>query len=347
MLVVDHLVGDGMSMELVRRDLEDVLAGIVREKAASLAEFVRYEEEYLESPASVSDIEFWSQMWADFGDDRISVSDLPFYIKSESGTVAAKHLLLDADWTRRFDGLAKVLRVTPHCLFLSAFLVVLSACLKRTRVAIFTHFANRRAGPFLETVAMMQTTHLVGFEIDPNLSFEHLARYVRGRLMDAMAHQGTALPQVFSKLGWRPLQYCARPLAEFGYDESVPREVRLPDGRVILSERVELGNPGLSRFSSFGLYTRHLGDQTAATLEYQRGQLEAAGAENALGDISSVLALASDSPSTSVSELMSKASDRYRAFPAHRTLYSYSFCGSTRIPSALPTMMPEVWTNGQ
>ena len=214
-LVVDHLVSDGISMQVMRRDFEDLLAGLVREKAGSLADFVRHEQEHLVSPAGASDVEFWHRMWADFGDDRVSLADLPFYIKSDPGDVAVEHLLLDADWTRRFGGLVRTLRVTPHCLFLSALLLVLSAYLKRARVAIWNHFANRDSAPFSEIVAMMQITHLIGFEIDPHLSFEQFAKYVSGRLIDAIPHQQTPLTQVFSRLGWRPLQACARPLARW------------------------------------------------------------------------------------------------------------------------------------
>jgi hypothetical protein len=250
-MVVDHLVSDAASMDIIAEELAVSLrATVAGEPRAVPPSDTSYVEHALweYGAREASDVFrnqsiYWAGVWASFAEHRVSFESLRGGGRPEPGESSQYDFgrivrTLDQEASRRVRAAA----VSHHC---SVFMVAAAAtalCFAevegKRQIGLWTHYSNRRDVRFRRTVAFLANSHLCGVEV-PEGSIGSYLSGVRRSIFAGAGHAEMPLHHLWWSRRCYPAVTDARVCVEYhqfgrktpGTGEGVYR-LRLPSRKV-------------------------------------------------------------------------------------------------------------------
>ena len=200
LFVLHHLVGDGWSLMVLKREFEALYgqrsvsteACDLPERPTQYADFADWQRKHLQGVVLEQHLEFWRAQAERWEPAATRVRDLPFARLSVTGGIrssALSEVIVDGGTADGLRAIGKHCNTTLYVVCLAALQAALGACTGRTAIAIQVHFANRMQRRFVNMVGWCATRHLVGTENTLDASGMELIEQSRSALLAASAHQ--------------------------------------------------------------------------------------------------------------------------------------------------------------
>jgi acyl carrier protein len=192
-LVLDHLVADGWSLEVVTQDLGTAYSALLHGDRPVLTEAGSYldwsREQWARFDAGRGDelSDYWSrQLGPDPGEFALK---LPGY-QDNGGLSGPSAVTLDVpgEVTTRLSSACQELRTTPYCLTMTALKALIAHETGRRRVTVLTTSANRADSGYEDTVGWFANGVFPTSDVDLGLSFRRLLHAVQPNILAAMSH---------------------------------------------------------------------------------------------------------------------------------------------------------------
>jgi len=330
MLFIDHLVADGLSMQILRRDFRHMLRMAVESQDpssdASESGFLTYAKEQKKRTTNggfSESLRFWRTQWARYGSKRVATGHFPFMTASATTqttrSFASTTTLLDGSTAGLVKDLVKQCRVTQHAFFLAAFGMMLRNIKGTPEVAVWNHFSNRRKAAYLGSVGWFAQTHLVGFEIPEGQTARELLSEVHGSVLKCSKHQELPLPHLWADWGCYPRFQDARVLLDF-IPYTSPRSEAIG---AVLVEDIHLPDSSAPRLASFGVYVKDLGDKISITIRYVDTLYAAVAVEQFLCDYAVLLKRIVCDPDVRVSDFLTTSPPNANTNPATEAMSEF------------------------
>lgn len=340
-IVVDHLACDRWSLEIISDELPRLYEAFDRgapnplePTGPSHLEFTLRQPEMLQR-AGLKSIRYWRQQWSRFGGARIPAYALPFHAPSaEKVPPVFDREFLDVDPTLSacVRDFARIARVSLHILFTAAYGMVLSAYTQRETVALWGHFANRKAAPgYDRAVGLFAHTHFLGLEFSGSVSrLDALAR-VKAAVLGASENEALPLPYLWQALRCHPCFPDLMPLLDVRA-ERAPRG-HPSDAATVRFDLVTLPFPPSARRSPLGVYVNVGPVSLSLHSAYVRTIFPSNAVQALLSDIlATVIELMK--PDKPVAGAAAQAAHRYAGYPkrASPEMGEYIIFGSDLLP---------------
>lgn len=287
-VAIDHLVCDRHSVPTVIKDLRLALLGdpenlIPARPSATFASFAAWQNSALTGRYFERDLDYWRDQWAHYAGARISRSDLHFGLKdkTENGFHRIVYNFAEPEVTT-LQRSVQAYSTTLFVLFLTAFASVLHRYTGKTKIAIWSHFANRVRPETWNVVGYFSNMHLIGMDFSAARTGGEALNLVAEAISNAIAHQEVPLDFL-----WRSLNCIPRVRDDIVLLDlmSIPKR-RTPsepsaDFRLAPSQ-------GMSqvRAASLGVYVVDSGQRLALSCEYARARFAKDGVQQLLEDLS-------------------------------------------------------------
>lgn len=206
-VTLHHIVADGQSMEIIRRDLFTLYAAFKHKRVVSLpalplqyVDVAAWQRRQVGSDVERRQLEFWRSRL----DGVPPLLTLPW---DYSRPAAQGHRGARYSWTispatsERLQNLGRRYRVTPFMLLLSAFALLLSRYSGQTDFCIGTPVANRGRRESEELVGCFVNTVALRMKLDGNQLFSDFLHHVRKTVLEAQAHQELPFERLVDELG--------------------------------------------------------------------------------------------------------------------------------------------------
>jgi len=193
---VSHLVFDGWSLRIFRKELTVLYAAFLESKGNPLPDlplqyldFADWQRQRLQGPRLTGLINYWADYYAQF--PPLRASDLPFARAKDSVNRRGGVERIELDWglCRDLRTFASAKRSTLYAVFLLAVTALLSVCAHRKKVGVVSYFANRVHPHLQNLIGDFATQHLVGVDFSEDVSITALMHQVRASVAGATANQ--------------------------------------------------------------------------------------------------------------------------------------------------------------
>jgi amino acid adenylation domain-containing protein len=203
-LVVSHLVFDGFSEGVLRRELATLYDAFTRGLASPLpepglhyADFAAWERKRFTGARLEQYLAFWQRVLPDFSPltSPLAVDELWCHRRAATPRFRARteSLVIDGALYATLAQLCPRQDVTWFMLILAALSVLLHHASSRERVCVWTPFANRLRPETQEAIGWFAQMHLLGVACDGDPTFVDLLQRVRELVLGAIAHQDMPL----------------------------------------------------------------------------------------------------------------------------------------------------------
>lgn len=203
-----HLIIDGWSTQVFRGELQRAYARLVTpgaeadETPLSYERFAASQHEQAREGFFQRALEYWARQWTRFEGAQWVARDLPFSSMSSPPTLntAAQTVSLGSDAASALKSRARECGATLFVFCLAACALWLHRLTGRTRIPIWTNFANRT--PLTDrTVGWLANTHLIGLDLDDDPTGHQLVERTRRTMLEAAAAQELPLPLLWRTIG--------------------------------------------------------------------------------------------------------------------------------------------------
>jgi hypothetical protein len=202
-LVVSHLTLDGWSAGIIRRELIETYNGLregrppraLPHAAGHAVDFVRYEREEFRKRRLEHAATYWNRQWSTLNGALLDRTQLPCSTCAlgVEPVVDTRTVRLDGADAVRINAACARLQVTPYVFVRAVFSLLLHGYTGRTRVAIWSNFANRAATGALSWVANCATHHLIPTSVRDETVADY-CRHHQAELREAQRYEQLALP---------------------------------------------------------------------------------------------------------------------------------------------------------
>lgn len=230
-IAVPHLVTDGWSMRVLRRELAALYGASTTMDAAvqlpplkaQYADFAWWQRQQLAVPGEAT--AYWHAHCREFLPALVGLSDIPYARREPTAARESRRVALtfDATCTKELRTFCGRYGVTMHMAWLAATALTLHLYTGRDRVAILGFAANRAFAEWRSLIGWCSSPLIWGLAV-PATSGEALLREARQTVLTAMKHQivplgftwhsfirdGT-LPKDFFMTDWISLDYTTVP----------------------------------------------------------------------------------------------------------------------------------------
>lgn len=199
-LVVHHLVCDGLSLGVVYRDLGALYRGFTGEEVRLAPAASWFDRDGSAAPGHQEAVRHWVQVLreapalVEFPADRPRPSD------AGSAGAALRVPVPARLWDEVLVACARW-RVTPYMLVLAAYAVLLSRLGGQRDLVVGSPASGRASLADAETVGTFVTTTPLRLRIDPAATVRDLLGQVRDRALEAMRYGGVGLEEIVDGLG--------------------------------------------------------------------------------------------------------------------------------------------------
>jgi len=202
-LTLHHIIADGWSLGVLRRDLSALYNAALRDVPAGLAPLsIQYADfsawQRARIPSTDAHLEYWKQRLA--GLERLHLP-LDFPRPAVAGFEGAAHRFTIGAET--LDGIRKLSReqnATLYMTLLTAFAVQLSRYSRQNDFAIGSPIANRQQAALENLIGFFVNTLVMRCGIDPQEGFADMLRRMRGPILEAYAHQDLPFERLVEEL---------------------------------------------------------------------------------------------------------------------------------------------------
>lgn len=310
-LIVDHIVSDGWSMRILVKDFvllyEEYTQGYLTDPNVRMSDYTKlrlWDTRLFSGDYFNQAVAYWRDQWARFGSARLTFSDLYFSLPNattptfEFGCEAATICARDAATVRK---LARRERITLNMFHLAIYAIAMHGYTRRARVPIWCHFANRSQNESQRVVARLVNTHLVGFDLDSNMTFRMFLRQVRTTVLQAATYQELPIEYLWQTLRCHPRFRDVGILVDVRIaPELYSRPHRALDGVVMTHADI----PQSRRyFSNLALHVETHISQMVLRLKYCKDWFAADKMSVVLGDLQRIIVQAAEDPEMTIRRL--------------------------------------------
>lgn len=201
-----HIIADFWACQLLLGELSLLYASIVERRNTKLpaiqlsyADYARWQQDYLATPQSTTDLEYWKQQLS----GQLPVLDIPRdrprpALMSFRG--GSHRHALGAALSQRIREHARQNNVTPSTLMLTAYTVLLHRCSRQQDILVGTPAAHRNISGSEWMVGDFSNPIVVRSQIDSSQTFTQLLKQVQTTFVDAIRHQDYPFPLLVEKL---------------------------------------------------------------------------------------------------------------------------------------------------
>jgi amino acid adenylation domain-containing protein len=194
-ITVHHLASDFWSMEILIRELSISYQRLATGNVAPLpdlpiqySDFAAWQRNRLQGRRMAMLAAYWRKQWMNIG--LLDVKELGFHkIQSAVCSTAAESLSFDPALCNRVKEFVCHRGVTTYMLFLAGLYSLLHLHSGKRKIGIWGSFANRTRTETENLIGWFANIHLLGIELDPEMSADRLLEEVRNRVLEAHAQQ--------------------------------------------------------------------------------------------------------------------------------------------------------------
>ena len=304
-LTLHHIVGDGWSMRVVRRDLTELYSAAVSDRREALpelpvqyADFAVWQHEWLRGERLDQLLSYWRERLA-FAPERLELpTDRPAPpVQTYRG--AHRRRLLSAALAQRLKERALEEDSSLFMLLLAAFSALLGRYSGAEDLVVAAPVANRTRAELEELVGFFVNTLALRIDLGGDPRFRELVARVRQTALEAYEHEELPFEQLIAALNPRR-QLSHAPLAQvlFSLQAAGGGEVRFAN---LAASNVNLER-GTAKLD-LSLIMSETDEGLLASFEYATDLFEAVTVERMLGHLETLLEAVAADPQLRLSEL--------------------------------------------
>ncbi len=199
-LDLHHLIADGIAFSiLVEEFLQLYRNEALAPVSAAYADFVAWEQAFMASPEYEQQRQYWLARLQPLPALLALPTDYPRPPHNDFAG-ASQRFLLGPDLQAAVRELARVQRVTPYMVLLTAYFVLLGKLCRQDDLCIGTPLDRRGNGNFERTVGMFAQTLIIRAQASDDKPFAQLLNEVRQACIDAYAQPNCSLDELVSSL---------------------------------------------------------------------------------------------------------------------------------------------------
>lgn len=309
-LVIDHIICDGFSLSIIRRDLKALyryFSGACspppESDGISFPEFVSWQNRTSIGSHFNHALNYWRDQWATFGSARLACEDFSFTLphpKTVDFVFATEQLKLNTELSEGIRAFSRKRNVTPFMFFFAGFAFTLSQYTGKTQIGAWSHFANRIHARTRKTVGYFVNSHLLGVDLSQGQSSLELLEQVKTRVGQAIAHQEMPLPYLWRVLRCAPRYPDPMILMDFTQvagTKQIGSDVDVTD--------LPLRHSSSPRLSALAVHVVDNGEQFTLFCKYTASRFRAAHIQELLGTLSLAASLIITDPKAELNKLIS------------------------------------------
>ena len=189
LVIFDHLISDGYSLQIVRDELELLYANALGSSrhllpaiGARYVDFAAWQRRRLTGTVLSDLASYWKLEWSKWRDDMLRTEDLSPFDDERARSrqqLWAEKVTLSETATAAVRKFARRNSATLHVTCLAALCITLHALSGRRRVAVMAHYANRQASEFEKVLGWFANSHPLGFDFSDNPRLEEVVGEMR------------------------------------------------------------------------------------------------------------------------------------------------------------------------
>ncbi|MCP3138672.1 non-ribosomal peptide synthetase [Pyxidicoccus xibeiensis] len=356
LLVMHHIVMDGMSLDILVRELGEAHAALRERRAPALpapeldyADVVAWQRTPAVEAREEADVAYWKQQLAGAPSRLVLPTDRPRpAVLGDRGASTQRHRF-PPELTRALASVCRRHQVTPFMALYAAFAVLLQRYSGQDELCVGTPVSGRAHPAVEDVVGLFINTVVLRTRVDTRATFADLLSQVRATALEAFSHQQAPFERVVEALHVeRSLSHS--PLFQVMFDLS-RLEHPLPGAFPELDARSLHLDPGASPFE-LSLTVYKVGEHYDLFLQYRTELFEEASIERMRAQYFQLLAHALESPEAPLTRLSLLAeaerqrvvrefNETQRPFDSDATIASLFLASAARTPDAVALVTPE------
>lgn len=341
LIVIDHLMSDGWSMQIIRKELRSLYLHFSDNPAHQLKplpfqfpDYSHWQNQMARTSYFSRSITYWREQWARYGSARIPYSAFPFSTALPTKlcfSFATDHIAIDEVTTSNIHRFVRQTKTTLYIVLAAILFVLLRLYTGQQRIAIWTHLANRRLPGSQHVIGRFFNSHLLGIEISDNESINDVICKIRTAVFTACDHDDLPLELLWRRLNCRPRHMDARILLDItGIDVNISAQTS--QGELSIAQ-TPLPDASSRRFSDLGFYVTPVESELSLSVQYATERFESSGVKEMLRVFGALIAPCIGAPEMLVSELLSRFGGPLRGpSDEHREMSEFIVFESKRIP---------------
>jgi amino acid adenylation domain-containing protein len=305
-LVMHHIISDGLSMEILFKELSAAYVAETTGAPGSLpplvmgyGDYAVWQRDRMRGEELDRQLAYWREQLRGAPLVLTLPGDRPRPAhQSSAGAVA--FVTVDAATTRRLAEVARQTNATMFMVFLTAFVAVLSRYTGETDIVTGTQVAGRTHAEFDPIVGMFTNTLPLRISLTDDPTFARLLSRVRDTTLDALAHEQIPFEKLVDEfVPDRTLAHWPLVQVQFVYGSLTPPTLDLPG----ITSRSGARLTGTAKLD-VTIYADPVdGQSTTLTMEYCTDVFDAPWADRFLRCMAHLLEHAAEAPDTAVADL--------------------------------------------
>ncbi|MFN6565572.1 MAG: amino acid adenylation domain-containing protein [Nostoc sp. ChiSLP01] len=235
LLVIHHIVCDGWSMDIFRRELFALYTAFCNGESSPLpelplqyADFAHWQRQWLQGEVLQTQLNYWQKQLADVPPLLELPTDKPRpSVQSFKGR--SEFLELDRDLTQKLKRLSQESGTTLFMTMLAAFSLLLSRYSGQEDIVVGSAIANRNRREIEPLIGFFVNTLALRTNLQENPSFLELLQRVKQVTLDAYDHQDLPFEKLVDELGLeRSLSHHPLFQVAFGLQSGTPETLEIP-----------------------------------------------------------------------------------------------------------------------
>jgi non-ribosomal peptide synthetase component F len=305
-LVMHHIISDGVSMNILFKELSALYRAEITGVPASLPElwmeygdYAVWQHDLMRGEELDRQLGYWREQLRNVPAMLALPTDRPRPARQSSSGAAAM-VTMDAETTGRLATVANGANVTMFMLFLTGFVAVLSRYARQTDMVIGTQAAGRTHTELEPIIGLFTNTIPLRFSLADNPTFSELLGQVRDTTLDGLAHQQLPFDRLVETLvPDRVLAHAPLIQAQFVYGSLTAPALDFPG----ISSHTKVLSTDTAKLDLTLYADGSPGQSSALVLEYNTDIFGPAWADRFLSCMVHLLGHAADAPDTPVTAL--------------------------------------------
>ncbi|MFN7459697.1 MAG: amino acid adenylation domain-containing protein [Akkermansiaceae bacterium] len=235
LLVIHHIVCDGWSMDIFRKELFTLYTAFCNGESSSLpplslqyADFAHWQRSYLQGENLNKQLNYWQQQLAEIN----PLLELPTDYQRpsfQSFKGRSEFLEIDLNLTQKLKRLSQESGTTLFMTLLAVFALLLSRYSNQNDIVVGSAIANRNRQEIEPLIGFFVNTLALRTNLQGNPSFRELLQRVKQVTLDAYDHQDLPFEKLIDELGLeRSLAHHPLFQVAFGLQSGTPEKIELP-----------------------------------------------------------------------------------------------------------------------
>ncbi|WGV25101.1 non-ribosomal peptide synthetase [Halotia branconii] len=332
LLVIHHIICDGWSMDILRRELFALYKACCAGESSPLpalslqyADFAHWQRQWLQGEVLQNQLHYWQKQLADVPPLLELPTDKP-RPSMQSFQGRSEFLEINADLTQKLKRLSQESGTTLFMTMLAVFALLLSRYSRQEDIVVGSAIANRNRREIEALIGFFVNTLALRINLQDNPSFTELLQTVKQVTLDAYDHQDLPFEKLVDELGLeRSLAHHPLFQVAFGLQGGTPEKIEIPG---LTLTRFEWENT-ITLFD-LSLIFRETPQGLIGEWEYATDLFEAETIESMAGHFEVLLKQVIDNPKQSINTLSLLTEDERQklqiwnqtqtAYPHNKTL---------------------------